>query len=91
MQLFTYSKTRPFKRGALGESYIPLTLLPLNGIRGSGSPVFRQLSAFTAQQVQMQAVPNAWHGSIAGAFTLQPLVNENGQAVGPYSDNVNAI
>lgn len=79
---FAFENTRPFLPGALGESYIPLTLLPLQDVRGTGSPVYRQLSAFGIQRTQVQAAPQAWNGYIAGQFVLQPLVNSDGTTSG---------
>lgn len=79
---FTFENTRPFLPGAPGEAYIPLTLLPLQDVRGAGSRVFRQLAAFGTPQTQVQAVPQGWNGFISGQFVLQPLVNENGSTYG---------
>lgn len=81
-QPFLFENTRPFLPGAMGEAYIPLTLLPLFNVRGNGSPVIRQLAAFGTPQNQLPAVPQAWNGIINGQFVLQPLIDENGSATG---------
>lgn len=80
--LFAFENTRPFLPGAPGEAYIPLTLLPVQDVRGTGSRVYRQLAAFGVPQTQVQAVPQSWNGYISGQFVLQPLVNENGGTSG---------
>ena len=75
---FLFENTRPFLPGAMGEAYIPLTLLPLFEVHGRGSRVMRQLSAFASPLTQAKAAPQAWNGFINGQFVVQPLVNEDG-------------
>lgn len=79
-QPFLFEDTRPFLPGAMGAAYVPLTLLPLFTVRGNGSRVNRQLSAFGTPLTQLSAVPQAWNGIINGQFVVQPLVDENGNA-----------
>jgi hypothetical protein len=75
--IFTFEETRQFTPGAMGEAYIPLTLLPLLDVRGPGSRVFSQLATFGRPLTQAPGVPQAWNGEISGQFVLQPLVDNN--------------
>lgn len=77
MGIFTFADTRQFSPGAMGEAYIPLTLLPLNDVCGSGSRVFSQLATFARPLTQAPGAAQAWNGEISGQFVLQPLVGNN--------------
>jgi len=74
---FVFENTRQFDAGAMGEAYLPVTLLPINSIRGSGSRVFRQFGAYSIPMTGAKAAPQAWNGIITGQFEVQGLIGDN--------------
>lgn len=69
--------TRPFLPGAPGDAFVTAQLLPVIEIQGPGMLVRGQLAIEAAPQVQIQSVPEAWHGIVAGQFATQGLYDPN--------------